>query len=207
MIYWKRYINDRANSPLGDCPYPAAGERGRETRVLRVELPRFREQVKSLWQALLCYFVLSRDKGQQPPPPVVQQQQQAVAAAGVASETSHIKETSHIREEVREEFLDIPMILVIWWIPALLFYGLGDTLTTALVYSVGGREANPMARWLIAYSGSITLFALVKTVIIIALLFISFYWLGKLGWIVPAILTAIGVYLVVNNIMVYMAYM
>ncbi len=205
MVYWRHYVVDKTAPPLGDCPPVAAQARGYEARVHSGELPRFRDRVRNLWQAILCYFVLYRSRLTYGVPPVAAQQ--PVSVTGVRSESSHITETSHVRDEVREEIIEIPIYLVLWWIPALIFYGLGDTLTTALVYGVGGREANPLARWLIAYSGGITLFTLVKTVIIIALLFISYYWLGRFGWIVPAILTAVGVYLVINNVMVFMSAM
>ena len=51
------------------------------------------------------------------------------------------------------------------------------------------------------------MFKIILFVIIISLLFISYYWLGKIGWVIPAILTAVGVYLVVNNVMVFMSAM
>ncbi len=209
MVYVRRYVNDKTHSPLGGCPSVVVRTGGYGGRVHSAELPRFRDRVRNLWQAILCYFVLYRSRWTHEVPPVAAQQ--PVSVTGVVADSSHVTETSRVSEErvreeiVKEDIIEIPLGLILWWIPALIFYGLGDTLTTALVYGVGGREANPLARWLIAYSGGITLFALVKTVIIISLLFISYYWLGKIGWIIPAILTAVGVYLVVNNIMVFMS--
>ena len=47
-------------------------------------------------------------------------------------------------------------------------------------------------------------FALLKTVIVVLLLLISYYYFGKYGWVIPAILTVVGVYLVVNNLVAFL---
>ncbi len=105
------------------------------------------------------------------------------------------------REEETAEVVTDSALLV--WVPALLFYGFGDVLTSALAFAVGAEEANPLARVLVGLPGGIWIFALAKTAILVLLLFISHYKLGRYYWIISAILTILGGYLVGKNLLVF----
>ena len=88
------------------------------------------------------------------------------------------------------------------WVPALLFLGFGDTLTSYLVFAAGGREANPfLVAVMHPFGGGMTSFVVVKAIILVALVLLSWYGLKKQGWIVPAALSILGGYLVGHNIL------
>jgi hypothetical protein len=88
------------------------------------------------------------------------------------------------------------------WMPALLFFGFGDTLTSHLVFAAGGTEANPFLSALMHPFGGGTIgFVLAKTAILVALVLLSCFGLKKQGWIIPAVLSVVGGYLVGHNIL------
>ena len=88
------------------------------------------------------------------------------------------------------------------WILAIGLFGFGDTITSVMVFSKGGYEANPMMAQIVSMlGGSIGAFVAVKTAILVGLAFLSFKMFKKQGWVIPAILSAVGGYLVASNIM------
>jgi len=44
------------------------------------------------------------------------------------------------------------------WIPAILLYGVGDIITSALAYRGGAREANPILGFILGKAGSFNAF-------------------------------------------------
>ncbi len=89
---------------------------------------------------------------------------------------------------------DIPVGL---WVAAILIFGLGDSLTSALAFRTGGYEGNSLIGLL---GGSLWAFVVVKTGVLAGLFFLSYYMLPRHGWLVPALLCAVGLYLVVSNL-------
>ena len=53
-------------------------------------------------------------------------------------------------DELEETSADVSLL---FWILALLFFGLGDTISSFLVFSQGGTELNPIMRWSISLPG------------------------------------------------------
>lgn len=87
------------------------------------------------------------------------------------------------------------------WIPAILLYGVGDIITSALAYRGEAREANPLLGFILGKAGSFNAFTGIKIGIIIALMLISFLLLKEHHkWIIPALLCALGTYLVIFNL-------
>ena len=104
-------------------------------------------------------------------------------------------------DELEETSADVSLL---FWIMALLFFGLGDTISSFLVFSQGGTELNPIMRWSISLPGGLLGFVLVKTAAISILYAISFFWEGTHRWLIPILLMLAGVYLTTNNFLVFM---
>jgi len=98
---------------------------------------------------------------------------------------------------VWEKLEDIPAAL---WVPAIVLFGFGDTLTSQLVFAAGGKEANPVMGAITAFPGGIWGFAFVKTIILVSLIFLSATFFGRQQWIVPTNLCFVGAYLVFHNL-------
>lgn len=88
-----------------------------------------------------------------------------------------------------------------WWVPAIVLFGFGDTLTSALVFGRGGTELNPFMRAVLSLPGGLWSFAIVKTVIIGVLMFIAAQSQGITRWLIPFITAAVGSYLVWHNLL------
>ncbi len=92
------------------------------------------------------------------------------------------------------------------WIPAIALFGFGDTFLSTMVFAKGGYEANPLMASLISmFGGSMVAFVVIKTLVLAILAFISFKVFKKQGWLIPSILSAVGGYLVVTNLMAYLS--
>jgi hypothetical protein len=90
------------------------------------------------------------------------------------------------------------------WGLAILLFGFGDTLLSTMVFSQGGYEANPLMGGLVSmFGGSIVAFVIIKTVIMGILALISFKVFRNHGWLIPAILIAVGGFLCFSNLMAY----
>ncbi len=99
------------------------------------------------------------------------------------------------------EAADMPVGL---WLAAILIFGFGDCLAYSLAFGVGAREVNPLtARLINALGGSLWFFVLVKTAVLAGLFFLSYYVLRRYGWLVPAFLCALGIYLVLTNLIAF----
>lgn len=86
-----------------------------------------------------------------------------------------------------------------FWIPSLILFGFGDTLTSYLVFAAGGRETNPVLAAMML-DGGMWGFVVLKTIILVALLALSYFALPKRqGWVIPSILTLVGTFLVAYN--------
>ncbi|KXA93983.1 hypothetical protein AKJ66_00005, partial [candidate division MSBL1 archaeon SCGC-AAA259E22] len=97
------------------------------------------------------------------------------------------------------------------WVPALLLFGFGDTLTTYLVKVFGGMEANPIMGSLMNLTeklvpvGGFTPFVIAKTAILGLLCLTSYAFLDSKRWVIPALLTSVGGFLVMNNVSVLLS--
>jgi len=98
--------------------------------------------------------------------------------------------------EDRNDFLSFFL-----WLPAILLFGFGDTLTSVLVFNRGGFEANPLLQALIRImGGSIFSFILIKTLVLVGLAVMSYYILSRHKWLVPTALSIVGIFLVSHNL-------
>jgi len=182
------------------APDDALGKRHRG-KVRKTEVAELQEEMRRLRQAALNRLVINNLR--QPRRTLTIHEEQPIEAAEMVEEVDY-SQAHHIRDtETTEREETTPLTL--WWIPAFIFYGFGDVLTSALCYAVGATETNPIARALLELPAGIVIFALVKTVILLFLVFVSYYYMRKYGWIIPCILTIIGVFLVANNIIVFLS--
>ncbi len=91
------------------------------------------------------------------------------------------------------------------WTCAVIFYGIGDLVTTRLVLAAGGRELNPVFGAMVhAFGGDILGIVIAKTLILVCLL--TIFLLGSLErrWAIPGTLSLVGVGLVVSNYIQYL---
>ena len=121
-------------------------------------------------------------------------------------ETEVTTTTSRRREagsETPEEAYNRAIFNILWLVAAVL-YGFGDTVTSYLVFKVGGAEANPIMRFFLGLGG-IPPFVAAKTLIMAGLFALSVFVFSPLkrsGWVIPIITAIGGGYLVVHNLIV-----
>mgnify|MGYP003724571879 FL=1 len=105
-------------------------------------------------------------------------------------------------DELEETSADVALL---FWILAILFFGLGDTVSSFMVFSQDGNEPNPNMRWSLGLLPDGLLgFVLVKTAAITILYAIAFLWEGAHRWMIPIVLILAGVYLITNNMLVFL---
>jgi hypothetical protein len=91
--------------------------------------------------------------------------------------------------------------LIVLWGLAVLIFGVGDILTTAANIGLGGTEGNAIVLAMMEITGgSIWVLTLVKGAILSGLFLLSYLGLGRHAWIVPAVLTCAGTYLLLYNV-------
>ncbi len=87
------------------------------------------------------------------------------------------------------------------WASAILLYGLGDFLTTAAVLAAGGRELNPvLAAVSLTFGSRLWGPAIIKVATLGSLAAIYLYGCLRHRWAIPALLTLVGLGLVLNNL-------
>ncbi len=74
------------------------------------------------------------------------------------------------------------------WVAAILIFGLAESLTSALAFG--------------ASAGTVWAFAVLKTVLMVTLFFLSYYYIWKHAWVVPVLLCFVGTCLTINNLIV-----
>ena len=104
-------------------------------------------------------------------------------------------------EDIEESTTDIALF---FWILGLLFFGLGDTISSFLVFSKGGIELNPVMRWALGLPGGLLGFVFVKTVALAILYATAYLYEGFHRWMIPLLMTVAGVYLTTTTMMAYM---
>lgn len=105
-------------------------------------------------------------------------------------------------DELEETSADVALL---FWILAILFFGLGDTVSSFMVFSQDGNEPNPNMRWSLGLLADGLLgFVLIKTAAITILYAIAFLWEGAHRWMIPIVLILAGVYLITNNMLVFL---
>ncbi len=129
-----------------------------------------------------------------------------IAANEVVAESDVKLEQVKVEEKKESMWGSMPFSWL--WIPALLLFGFGDTLTSYLVFANGGQEANPfMSMAMQLAGGGMMGFVAIKAVIMVSLVLLSWFWLKKHSWVVPAALSVVGGYLVGHNIVTLMGIM
>ena len=93
-------------------------------------------------------------------------------------------------DELEETLADAPLL---FWVLALLAFGLGDTISSFMVFSQGGSELNPIMRWSLSLPGGLLGFVFFKTAAISITYAIAFFWEGAHRWMIPAMLTIAGI--------------
>ena len=95
----------------------------------------------------------------------------------------------------------LSLALTEWWLLAIVLFGFGDTLTSLMVFARGGTEANPLMSLLLHLVGNnIWGFVVIKTLAVVALLYLSYKQVKSKAWVIPAVASALGGYLVLNNL-------
>ena len=104
--------------------------------------------------------------------------------------------------ELEETSADVALL---FWILAILFFGLGDTVSSFMVFSQDGNEPNAIMRWsLVLLPDGLLGVVLAKTDAISILYAIAFLWEGAHQWMIPIVLILAGVYLITNNMLVFL---
>jgi len=117
-------------------------------------------------------------------------------------------EQVQLKVEEKQESKKSSMPFSWLWVPALLFFGFGDTLTSHLVFANGGQEANPFMSVAMRFAGGGMMgFVAIKAIIMVSLVLLSWFCMKKHRWIVPAALSIVGGYLVGHNITTLMGIM
>lgn len=93
---------------------------------------------------------------------------------------------------------------LLFWILGLIFFGLGDTISSFLVFAKGGVEANPFMAWTLTLPGGLMAFVFVKILAMSVLYIVSYLWHGVHQWMIPLLMTIVGVYLTTNNTLQYL---
>ena len=104
-------------------------------------------------------------------------------------------------DDIEESSSDIALL---FWILGLLFFGLGDTISSFLVFSQGGEELNPFMNWALSLPGGLMSFVFVKVVALTLLYATSHIWDGPHRWIIPVLMTVAGVFLTFSNTWTYL---
>ena len=104
-------------------------------------------------------------------------------------------------DDIEESSSDVALL---FWILGLLFFGLGDTISSFLVFSQGGEELNPFMKWALSLPGGLIAFVFVKVVALSVLYATAHVWAGAHRWIIPVLMTVAGVFLTFSNTMTYL---
>ena len=104
-------------------------------------------------------------------------------------------------DDIEESSSDVALL---FWILGLLFFGLGDTISSFLVFSRGGEEFNPFMKWALSLPGGLMSFVFVKVVALSMLYATSHFWQGPHRWIIPVLMTIAGVFLTFSNTWTYL---
>jgi len=128
-------------------------------------------------------------------------------AAGELALNPHFEQVQ-VKVEEEQESKKSSMPFSWLWVPALLFFGFGDTLTSHLVFANGGQEANPFMSMAMNFAGGGMMgFVAMKAIIMVSLVLLSWFWMKKHRWVVPTALSIVGGYLVGHNITTLMGIM
>lgn len=122
---------------------------------------------------------------------------------GVETEITTSPSRKEAGQETPEEAYNRAIFNILWLVAAVL-YGFGDTVTSYLVFTVGGAEANPIMKFFLSLGG-IPAFVAGKTLIMAGLFALSVFVFSPLrrsGWVIPIIAALGGGYLVVHNLIV-----
>ncbi|MBI4311957.1 MAG: hypothetical protein HY681_09255 [Chloroflexi bacterium] len=104
-------------------------------------------------------------------------------------------------DDIEDSATDVALF---FWILGLLFFGLGDTISSFLVFSKGGVELNPVMQWALGLPGGLLGFVFVKSVALAVLYATAYFFEGFHRWMIPLLMTIAGVYLTTTNMMAYM---
>ncbi len=104
-------------------------------------------------------------------------------------------------EDIEDTTTDMALF---FWILGLLFFGLGDTISSFLVFSKGGIELNPVMQWALRLPGGLLGFVFLKSVALAVLYATAYFYEGFHRWMIPLLMTIAGVYLTTTNMMAYM---
>jgi hypothetical protein len=103
-------------------------------------------------------------------------------------------------DDIEESSSDATLL---FWILALVFFGMGDTVSSLLVFSQGGSELNPVMAWTMTLPGGLFAFVAAKVLALTVLFIIGHMWEGMHRWLIPVLMTVAGVYLTTSNMMTF----